>query len=126
MSLIVLQRVTGPLPLILIGIWHWPAVEKLVFPTSAMLFLGTAVQLIMAKIEMPSCSDGDNLEKIVELCNGIRVARGDLGVEWYFLCVVLFLSVFFFAIIAFLSIIAHVLVLTIITSHTYSPPEDVL
>ena len=38
---------------------------------------------IMAKIEKPSCFDGDNLERIVELCNGIMVARGDLGVEWY-------------------------------------------
>mmetsp|Transcript_42030 Transcript_42030/g.76835 ORF Transcript_42030/g.76835 Transcript_42030/m.76835 type:complete len:426 (-) Transcript_42030:644-1921(-) len=36
---------------------------------------------IMAKIEKPSCFDGDNLEKIVELCDGIMVARGDLGVE---------------------------------------------
>jgi len=36
---------------------------------------------IMAKIEKPSCFDGDSLEKIVELCDGIMVARGDLGVE---------------------------------------------
>ena len=36
---------------------------------------------VMAKIEKPSCFDGDNLEKIVELCDGIMVARGDLGVE---------------------------------------------
>lgn len=36
---------------------------------------------IMAKIEKPSCFDGDNLERIVELCDGIMVARGDLGVE---------------------------------------------
>ena len=43
---------------------------------------------IMAKIEKPSCFDGDNLEQIIELCNGIMVARGDLGVEWYvFFCV---------------------------------------
>jgi len=36
---------------------------------------------IMAKIEKPSCFWGDNLERIVELCDGIMVARGDLGVE---------------------------------------------
>ena len=36
---------------------------------------------IMAKIEKPSCFEGDNLERIVGLCNGIMVARGDLGVE---------------------------------------------
>ena len=36
---------------------------------------------IMAKIEKPSCFEGDNLKNIVKLCNGIMVARGDLGVE---------------------------------------------
>eukprot|EP00563_Minutocellus_polymorphus_P000544 CAMPEP_0181039200 /NCGR_PEP_ID=MMETSP1070-20121207/10339_1 /TAXON_ID=265543 /ORGANISM="Minutocellus polymorphus, Strain NH13" /LENGTH=566 /DNA_ID=CAMNT_0023117029 /DNA_START=108 /DNA_END=1808 /DNA_ORIENTATION=- len=36
---------------------------------------------IMAKIEKPSCFEGDSLNKIVELCDGIMVARGDLGVE---------------------------------------------
>jgi pyruvate kinase len=36
---------------------------------------------VMAKIEKPSCFDGDNLEQIVKLCQGIMVARGDLGVE---------------------------------------------
>ena len=36
---------------------------------------------VMAKIEKPSCFDGDNLERIVDLCQGIMVARGDLGVE---------------------------------------------
>jgi pyruvate kinase len=36
---------------------------------------------VMAKIEKPSCFEGDNLARIVELCDGIMVARGDLGVE---------------------------------------------
>ena len=36
---------------------------------------------VMAKIEKPSCFEGDSLEKIVGLCDGIMVARGDLGVE---------------------------------------------
>lgn len=36
---------------------------------------------VMAKIEKPSCFDGDNLQRLVGLCNGIMVARGDLGVE---------------------------------------------
>lgn len=36
---------------------------------------------VMAKIEKPSCFDGNNLQEIVQLCQGIMVARGDLGVE---------------------------------------------
>ncbi|KAL7533280.1 hypothetical protein ACHAWF_004440 [Thalassiosira exigua] len=36
---------------------------------------------IMAKIEKPSCFFGDSLTQIVDLCDGIMVARGDLGVE---------------------------------------------
>jgi Pyruvate kinase, barrel domain len=37
--------------------------------------------MVMAKIEKPSCFEGNNLEEIVRLCDGIMVARGDLGVE---------------------------------------------
>jgi len=33
---------------------------------------------VMAKIEKPSCFSDDNLERIVDLCNGIMVARGDV------------------------------------------------
>jgi len=36
---------------------------------------------VMAKIEKPSCFIDNSLEKIVNLCDGIMVARGDLGVE---------------------------------------------
>jgi len=42
---------------------------------------GQSKPAVMAKIEKPSCFDDDNLEKLVELCDGIMVARGDLGVE---------------------------------------------
>ena len=34
---------------------------------------GTFKPAVMAKIEKPSCFDGDNLERLVELCNGIMV-----------------------------------------------------
>lgn len=37
---------------------------------------GESKPSIMAKIEKPSCFEGDNLEKLVELCDGIMVARG--------------------------------------------------
>lgn len=37
---------------------------------------GESKPAIMAKIEKPSCFDGDNLENLVELCDGIMVARG--------------------------------------------------
>lgn len=43
--------------------------------------LGEFKPSVMAKIEKPSCFDGDNLERLVGLCDGIMVARGDLGVE---------------------------------------------
>ena len=36
---------------------------------------------VMAKIEKPSCFLGNELSDIVDLCQGIMVARGDLGVE---------------------------------------------
>jgi pyruvate kinase len=36
---------------------------------------------VMAKIEKPSCFLGDNLKNLVQKCDGIMVARGDLGVE---------------------------------------------
>lgn len=37
--------------------------------------------MVMAKIEKPSCFEGDNLQNLIKLCDGIMVARGDLGVE---------------------------------------------
>lgn len=42
---------------------------------------GSFKPCVMAKIEKPSCFDDDNLERLVDLCDGIMVARGDLGVE---------------------------------------------
>lgn len=36
---------------------------------------------VMAKIEKPSCFIGNSLTEIVKICEGIMVARGDLGVE---------------------------------------------
>ena len=44
----------------------------------AMLPAGAFRPAVMAKIEKPSCFLDDNLEKIVEKCNGIMVARGDV------------------------------------------------
>lgn len=42
---------------------------------------GSFKPAVMAKIEKPSCFNGDSLSNIVNLCDGIMVARGDLGVE---------------------------------------------
>jgi pyruvate kinase len=42
---------------------------------------GSFKPAVMAKIEKPSCFDGNSLKEIVNLCDGIMVARGDLGVE---------------------------------------------
>mmetsp|Transcript_24583 Transcript_24583/g.46203 ORF Transcript_24583/g.46203 Transcript_24583/m.46203 type:complete len:581 (-) Transcript_24583:73-1815(-) len=42
---------------------------------------GQAKPAVMAKIEKPSCFFGNELENIIDLCDGIMVARGDLGVE---------------------------------------------
>ena len=42
---------------------------------------GMASPSVMAKIEKPSCFVGGELDRIVDLCDGIMVARGDLGVE---------------------------------------------
>lgn len=42
---------------------------------------GAARPHVMAKIEKPSCFEGNSLVEIIKLCDGIMVARGDLGVE---------------------------------------------
>lgn len=44
---------------------------------------GSFKPAVMAKIEKPSCFFGNELHDIVELCDGIMVARGDLGVGEY-------------------------------------------
>jgi len=56
-------------------------IEEMIKLIAEKLPPGGHVPAIMAKIEKPSCFLGDSLEKIVELCDGIMVARGDLGVE---------------------------------------------
>jgi len=43
--------------------------------------VGAFKPCIMAKIEKPSCFEGDSLQEIIKLSDGIMVARGDLGVE---------------------------------------------
>ena len=43
---------------------------------------GESKPSIMAKIEKPSCFEGDNLEKLVELCDGIMVARGVSNIDY--------------------------------------------
>jgi pyruvate kinase len=45
---------------------------------------------VMAKIEKPSCFFDNNLQEIVELCNGIMVARGDVRFFLFHLCGVRF------------------------------------
>ena len=57
-----------------------------------MLPTGAFRPAVMAKIEKPSCFLDDNLEQIVEKCNGIMVARGD--VRCFFVCRALLLVVF--------------------------------
>jgi pyruvate kinase len=56
-------------------------IEEILALIDAKLPEGQFKPAVMAKIEKPSCFLGDNLEKLVGLCNGIMVARGDLGVE---------------------------------------------
>jgi len=56
-------------------------IEEIHALIDAKLSEGQFKPAVMAKIEKPSCFYDDNLERIVGLCNGIMVARGDLGVE---------------------------------------------
>mmetsp|Transcript_33636 Transcript_33636/g.47788 ORF Transcript_33636/g.47788 Transcript_33636/m.47788 type:complete len:274 (-) Transcript_33636:66-887(-) len=56
-------------------------IEEILALIDAKLPDGSFKPCVMAKIEKPSCFDGDNLSRLVALCNGIMVARGDLGVE---------------------------------------------
>lgn len=56
-------------------------IEEIHALIDAKLPQGSFKPSVMAKVEKPSCFFDDNLENIVGLCNGIMVARGDLGVE---------------------------------------------
>jgi pyruvate kinase len=56
-------------------------IEEINMLIDQMLPKGAFRPAVMAKIEKPSCFDGNNLPEIVHLCQGIMVARGDLGVE---------------------------------------------
>jgi pyruvate kinase len=56
-------------------------IEEINLLIDQMLPPGAFRPAVMAKIEKPSCFDGTNLPDIVNLSQGIMVARGDLGVE---------------------------------------------
>ena len=44
--------------------------------------IGTSIYLQYHAQEKPSCFEGDNLEKLVELCDGIMVARGVSAIKF--------------------------------------------